>query len=57
VLLNELFTLDRVKQEFDQAGIQIGIPQQKLYMNRFQNLINSNSNHQDNHYSSTSSSN
>ncbi len=42
----------RLKQAFDQAGINIGIPQQKLYFNRSQNTINSNSNHQ-NHYSSS----
>jgi small conductance mechanosensitive channel len=47
----------RVKQAFDQAGIQIGIPQQKLYFNRSQNLIHSNSNHQDHYSSSAQSSN
>ncbi|MGB3532629.1 MAG: mechanosensitive ion channel domain-containing protein [Microcoleaceae cyanobacterium] len=36
----------RVKQAFDQAGINIGIPQQKLYFDRNKNTITLNSNHQ-----------
>ncbi len=47
----------RIKQAFDQAGIQVGIPQQKLYFNRSQNTISHKSNHNNNYSSSDHSSN
>ena len=41
----------RVKQAFDKAGIQIGVPQQNLYFNRSNYSINTNSSRHNNHSS------